>query len=402
MITYNDQQIKAIKECIVWFFTKSHRKRSFVIGGLAGCGKSTIAKVIIGMLGLSDDCVIFVTLTSKASLVLRLKKNPSNTIHKTFYSTYKTKTSFKFTLKKRIDGNVRLIVIDEMSMVNQKMINDLLSFEVPILGLMDPGQLPAIFGTNIYMDNPDLLDVFLTTVMRQSDESGILDLSQLARNGEPISMGKYKNSEVTTLDKVWDKLLEYDVILCWKNSTRRYFNSVIRKLKGYDSVYPVAGEKILCLRNNYNYEIEYDGVPIYLINGLQGIVISDSKEIKEDDLDLLNLKFTPDFVKDISGSTDYTFDVNCFKETFKQYEIDVTKEAFIEIMYDETVDGDTLGNIGMLDYGYCITVHKSQGSEWGNVLVLNEYKGSPSNYNRWLYTAITRAKNSVTIVDINN
>lgn len=399
MITFNDEQINAIKKAIEWYFTKSYKDKIFTILGYAGCGKTTIAKTIIKMLGLTDSDVIFATLTSKASLVLRLKGNVSNTIHKTFYVTYKNKNTIRFSLKKKISYNTKLIVIDEMSMVNQKMLEDILSFGIPIMGLMDSGQLPAIFGTNIFMEKPSLGSVFLTKIMRQDDSTGILELSFMARNGQPIPYGKYKNSEVTQLENVWDKLLDFDVILCWKNSTRRQFNSLIRKKLGYNTIFPSKGEKILCLRNNYNYEIEYNEVPIYLINGLQGVVIENSKEIINDDLNLLNIKFVPDFINNESRG-DICFDVNCFQEVFKQYEIDVTKEAFIETLCDDSLDDETIGNIGILDYGYCITVHKSQGSEWNKVLVLNEFKGNQETYNRWLYTAITRAKKSVTIVDL--
>jgi exodeoxyribonuclease-5 len=51
----------------------------------------------------------------------------------------------------------------------------------------------------------------------------------------------------------------------------------------------------------------------------------------------------------------------------------------------------------VLDFGYAVTVHKSQGSEWPNVLVIDDYRGAKDLYKKWLYTAITRASKSVTI-----
>lgn len=397
MITYNTQQLDAIQKAIKWFFTDSYKNNLFVIGGLAGCGKSTVVKVIIRMLGLSNDDVIFATLTSKASLVLRLKGNPSNTIHKTFYSVYKKGKTFRFSLKKQISNNIRLIVIDEVSMVNLNMINDILSFNIPVIALGDFGQLSPIFGGNIFdIRKPD---VFLTMVMRQSDESGILDLATKARAGEPIPLGQYKASNVTTLEKVWDNISNYDLVLCYSNKTRRLYNSIIRKQKGYTNIYPQKGEKVLCLVNNYNYEIEYDDIPIYLNNGLMGYVQNDCNIINETgELETCELTFIPEFINDTDES--HKFKIKCFKEVFDQYNIDISKEPFIEQMMNEEVDDDFLGEIGMIDFGYCLTVHKSQGSEANNVLVLNDFKGSSDNYNKWLYTAITRAKKSVTIVDL--
>ncbi len=397
MITYNVQQLDAIQKCVKWFFTNSYKDNLFVIGGLAGCGKSTVVKVIITMLGLTNNDVVFATLTSKASLVLRLKGNPSNTIHKTFYSVYKSGKTFRFNLKKRINNNIRLIVIDEVSMVSINMLNDILSFNVPVIALGDCGQLSPIFGGNIFdIRKPD---VFLTMVMRQSDESGILDLASKARNGESIPLGQYKASNVTTLEKIWDHMHEYDLILCYSNKTRRLYNSIIRKQKGFTQVYPEKGEKILCLINNYNYEIEYDDIPIYLNNGLMGYVQENCSIINESgEIDVCKLSFIPEFIHD--KDPNHIFNITCFKEVFEQYQIDISKEAFIEQMVDETFDEDILGSIGMIDFGYCLTVHKSQGSEADRVLVLNDFKGSQDNYNKWLYTAITRAKKSVTIVDL--
>ena len=113
---------------------------------------------------------------------------------------------------------------------------------------------------------------------------------------------------------------------------------------------------------------------------------------------MCKLSFVPEFIND--RLPNHIFNITCFKEVFEQYQIDITKEAFIEQMMDESFDENVLGNIGMIDFGYCLTVHKSQGSEADNVLVLNDFKGSQDNYNKWLYTAITRAKKSVTIVDL--
>ena len=398
MFVFNDQQLDAIKKVVKWFYVESFHKQIFALGGYAGVGKSSVINTAVKMLEIPMENVIFATLTAKASLVLRLKGNPSNTIHKTFYTVYKGKKSFLFSLKKKISSNIQLIVIDEASMVNQKMIDDISSFGVPIILLLDPGQLEPIFGSNIYCMHPEkYLDVFLTQVMRQDDTSGILDLAMRGRNGLPLELGSCKASLVTTFDKVVDKLYTYDVVLCYSNKNRRILNSLIREQLGYKSKYPVAGEKILCMMNNYSYEIEHDDVPIYIINGLMGYVQEDSKLTKKKEMDLLNIKFRPYFLMNVTGSEN-DFNVNCFKEPFEQYEIDPSKEAFIESLYSDKVESEDLEDVCMIDYGYAFTVHKSQGSEYDNPLVVVDIKGkSPDFYNKWIYSAITRAKKSVTV-----
>lgn len=398
MIQFNDQQLSAIKKCVEWYFTKTHIKPYFAVGGLAGTGKSTVVNIIIKMLGVPLQDVVFATLTGKASLVLRLKGNPSNTIHKTFYSVYKGKKSFIFSLKHHIPSNIRLIVIDEVSMINQNMLDDILSFNIPTIVLGDYNQLKPIFGSNIFLDDPNNFDVFLTKVMRQNDTSGILDLADMARNDEPIPLGKYKNSQVITMDEFMKDVTKYDVVLCYANKTRRILNKYIREQLGYKSKYPVKGEKILCLMNNYNYELEYQDIPIYMINGMLGEVARDSYPIDDDGMELLHLDFVPDFLVS-QNDPNLCFSSKCFREPFEQYEKDVTKEPFIQALYDDKLEDNALEDIAMIDYGYSFTVHKSQGSSWKNVCVLcSDFKGSPESYKHWLYTAITRGEQSVTLV----
>ena len=84
-ITLNTEQLESIRKMITWYYKDSYKKHWFVQVGGAGTGKSTIVSIAIKMLGIPMNNVIFCTLTGKASLVLRIKGNPSNTIHKTFY-----------------------------------------------------------------------------------------------------------------------------------------------------------------------------------------------------------------------------------------------------------------------------------------------------------------------------
>jgi len=397
MITFNDQQIEAIRKAIRWYFVDSFNQQCFTLGGLAGVGKTTVVNTIVHMLGLPSHDVIFATLTGKASLVLRLKGNPSNTIHSTFYSVYKSNNSFKFALKKRIASNIRLIILDEASMISQSMIDDIKTFNIPMLLILDPGQVPPIFGSNEYIINSDKLDVFLTQVMRQDNISGILQYATKARNGEPLQLGSIGKSRVVDINTFTDEITKFDAVLCYSNKNRRLLNKLIRSKMGYTSSFPKENEKIVCLMNNYHYELEYDGIPIYIINGLVGYINKDAKEIIRSDLNLLELQFVPDFLRSIKD-TNLKFNVVCFKEIFEQYNSNYPeKEAFIEELYNNDIDDDELDDICMIDYGYSITVHKSQGSEYNNVGVFVDFRGKPDEYNKWLYTAITRAKQSVTI-----
>ena len=386
---FTSEQINAIKKCVEWYYIGSSYNDVFPIGGYAGTGKSTIVNKIIEILRIVNNRVIFCSLTGKAALVLRLKGLNANTIHKSFYTPFKTQHGIKFKLKKKLDSPVDLIVIDELSMVDQKTLSDIKSFKIPIIGIGDPGQLPPIFGSNEYMRDESKISCFLTQIMRQSDESGILDYAYKARNMIPIEIGKHKKCQ-TIRYKDFDpkSIIDYDCVLCWKNNTRRNLNTFIRSILGKSSIYQKKGEKVLCLRNNYSYKIDYKDVPIYTTNGLVLICTEDARLVNEGDgKPFVRVICRPEFSDDCEE-----FDLKCHPEIFDRYYNNDVNDIFI----DPT--GDDEDDLVHLDYGYALTVHKSQGSEWRKVLVFNEFKGSQLLYSKWLYTAITRAKNELTIV----
>lgn len=368
------EQFRVIKRVIDWYYSFDDREPIFVIKGYAGTGKSSIVNIIIQSLGLLNYNVLFTAFTGKASNVLRMKGNPANTIHKTFYHIIKKGQTLSFRLKKNLPYFIHLIVIDEFSMINDKMVKDILSFQIPVIALGDPGQLPPIFGTNKYIHNTKW--PVLKKIMRQTDHSGILDFADKARHGEIIPYGSYKKCQVLSFNDDYN-IIDYDVVLCWKNETRNRINYMIRdELQFYDQ-FPMIGEKVICLNNNYNYMIEKNNIPFFLVNGLVCYVQSYSRI--RDDVSFL-IKIKPD----------------CFDASDPNYYVTAYSQPFIT--GNDPHPDDYHEQFIHLDFGYALTCHKSQGSEWDNVLIINEYRGSKSGFNQWLYTAITRAKKTVTII----
>jgi exodeoxyribonuclease V len=376
-----DGQREAIQKAFLWYYNDTDTKKIFVIAGVAGSGKSTVANLLVNILGLENFQVLYVAPTGKAASGLRMKGCAANTIHKTFYLIHKIDGKIVFSKKKAIPSMVKLIVIDELSMVNAKMMEDIISFGTPIIGLGDPCQIPPIYGENPYIKN---YDVFLDQVKRQNGTSGILDLAQKARFGENIPLGIYKESKVITFADIHD-IESYDIVICWKNSTRRELNKIIREKLGHRSIYPEKNEKILCLKNNYTHIIDTDNdIPIMLVNGL-GLVSSNDAIVTDD---CLNMEYYTDFAKD------KPFNTRVSKVIFDNYKdmeaTDIPDEYFVGLPED----------IAILDFGYAVSCHKSQGAEWNNVLYIDEFKGSKDMYQRMLYTGITRAKQSITVARI--
>ena len=385
MIVLTEEQRNAIVKACSWYYDTSYNKKNyFVISGYAGTGKSTIVKTLIDVLGLANYNVLFAAFTGKASLILRIKGNMANTIHKSFYNIYYGDNGmYYFSLKRSLPSTIKLIVIDECSMINDKMINDILSFNLPTIFLGDIGQLPPVIGQNSLLKDVNNIDAQLTKVLRQNDTSGILELATKARNGEKLLEGTYKNCRVLHLKDIED-ITKYDIILCWKNSTRKLFNQAVRKELGLKDIYPTKGEKVIGLKNNYFHQIEYQGIPIFPVNGLPSTVVNDYKLTKDKKNILLDYK--PDFILDPKGPF---FRTICHAEYFNNYGYNIEKDPFIKDDEDDLVH---------LDFGYALTTARSQGSEYKRVLLLDEYRGPEDIHHKFLYTGITRAMQGVDVV----
>ena len=189
-IELNKEQIYAVYQGESWF--KSQTNQVFEISGPAGSGKTTLILYLIDQLGLDLDQVLFVAYMGKAACRMALNGLPAKTIHSAIYKyekviardeegkiiyneNGKVKKVGKFVLKDRIGKGIKLIVLDEGSMVNEEIATDLLSFGIPTIVLGDLNQLPPVFGKPYFLREPD---VILKQVMRQNEGNPIIYLSQ--------------------------------------------------------------------------------------------------------------------------------------------------------------------------------------------------------------------------------
>ena len=388
MLKLTEGQRDAVLLAMEWYYLKTHYKTLLVVAGLAGSGKSTVVKYIVDALGIDPKRVLYCAFTGKAVSVLRLKGHTAQTMHKAFYNARKFNNNVTFTKKRSIPSHFQLIVWDEFGMVEDTNIEDVLSFGVPVIGLGDNKQLEPLYGQNSYMHD-DLLDIFLDQVMRSSDASGILTLAGKARLEQELIPGKYGLSRVLGCKEECDNFEDYDVVLVWTNKTRRFYNALIRhQLKlASKSRYPLKGEKIYFLQNRYDEFIDYYGIEVCIVNGLDCVVLEDAIVLEDNKL---QLKVIPTFCKD-----DYTdfFTVEVSKTVFDgYYDPTITVKEMMEVAREEE------DPVIFCDWSYSVSVHASQGSEYGRVLVIDEmHKGRPE-YSKWLYTAITRAKGSVDVL----
>lgn len=361
------QQEKAIKQIVNWV-NDSSAPQVFRLFGYAGTGKTTLAQEIANII---NGTVLFGAFTGKAALVMRTKGcEEAQTIHSMIYTLVdEHEKEPKFVLNP--DSNVRnarLVIIDECSMVGKEIGDDLLSFGTKILVLGDPAQLPPISSEGYFTN--DKPDVMLTEIHRQALDNPIVQLAMEVRAGRQLSEGSYGQSSIIPLESITDDILtNADMVLVGRNKVRSQYNNYFRSIKGFKTPYPEKGDKLVCLRNNR-------------IKGLLNGSLWTVDDVLNSTQTSTRLKLLSDDGIENNRALDKGVMIHRYFFEGKESELDWA----LRKRYDE------------FDYGYTLTVHKSQGSSWKNVVVVDESGIFRNMKNRWLYTAITRASEKVTVL----
>jgi exodeoxyribonuclease-5 len=207
----------------------------------------------------------------------------------------------------------------------------------------------------------------LTEVHRQAQDDPIVRLSMEVREGRSLALGEYGLTQVVkraTLDP--GRVLGADQVLVGRNATRRAYNARMRERRGFAEILPLAGDKLVCLRNNRTKGL-FNG-------GLWAV-----KERRARKSGTLAMRLAPD--EDMGG---------------RIVKVSVRPECFTGDI--EAFDWPQRKHYEEFDFGYVLTVHKAQGSQWDDVALFDESFAFPENRMRWLYTGITRAAKRLTIV----
>lgn len=354
------------------------------ISGFAGTGKTTLIRFIIDALELTQDQVAYCAYTGKAAMVLKSKGNEgAMTTHRLLYkSRQKADGSFFHIPYDSLPSCLKIIVVDEISMLPKVMWDLLLSHHVHVIACGDPFQLPPIGDDNEILYHPH---IFLDEVTRQAQESEILRLSMDIRNGKTITPTRGK--EINIVSKQEECLGMYswaDQILCGKNDTRFLLNSQYRKdILGREDERPVEGDKVICLKNNWDILDSCGGDA--LVNGMIGTI--ENVTVCSGEPYFPHFCYI-NFVQDCGFRSIFT-NVAIDYKLITQNQESVTKDNFR--MIPRYIRPEKF------NYGYAITVHKSQGSEYDKVLLLEEVLRRDMHA-RWLYTGVTRAKEKLTLV----
>ena len=403
-------QKEAIRRIRDW--RKSSRQQ-FVLTGYAGTGKTTVFEYILNDLGLSEENVIFACPTGKAAASLRQKGHESaSTVASAFYvpvdrdeteklvahyidrlalpyecdafmegrdlaqvvdeirrrfhdlsdddrdkasdggtvplpenkSYRRSMEDVEFVKRSEIrfiEGkkNVELMFVDEASMLNDEQIEDILSFEKPVLFVGDPFQLPPVKGENSLMQEE--ADFHLDEIHRQEVGNPIIRASEMIRGGKLPDFGLYGSfmripeNEFHESDRLRRTMFGADQVICGYRRTVDSLNDLFRSDKGYKSELPLEGEKLLCVKNNHR---------IGLTNGTVCRVVWSASHWSRD-------KGT--FRMDVA--TD-------FGDVMDGVEVDV--RSFVPEAKD-MFHGGHMKHYNQFKFGYAITCHAAQGSEYG-------------------------------------
>jgi exodeoxyribonuclease-5 len=365
MPLFTPHQDAALTAASDWFKAQRGRASIFRLFGYAGTGKTTLAKHIAEGV---DGKVLFAAFTGKAACVMRSKGcHSASTIHSLIYKARESgEETPSFDLWHEAPASkAKLIVIDECSMVDAELARDLMSFGVPLLVLGDPAQLPPIQGGGFFTDAKP--DAMLTEVHRQAQDDPIVRLSMEIRAGNSLAEGQYGETQVVRRGDLDPKrVLRADQVLVGRNVTRRAYNARLRERRGFADALPIAGDKLVCLRNNRRKG---------LFNGGLWMVKEKPKARRQ----IIRMHLNPD--EDLGNRmVKVSVRPECFTGEIEQFEWPQRKP------YDE------------FDFGYVLTVHKAQGSQWDDVVLFDESAAFQDNRDRWLYTGVTRAAKRLTVV----
>jgi exodeoxyribonuclease-5 len=398
-IKWTKQQNEALNLMFAWLRTRN-RKPIFYLAGFAGTGKTTIAKFIsefiyneAGKHNVPHGEVLYAAYTGKAASRLRVKgcKN-AQTLHSQVYKPridFKTNKCIGFELNRMsVISECAVLVIDEMSFVDEELGLDVMSFNKSVIVLGDPAQLQPVNGPGYFTKNkPDYL---MTEITRQAKDSPIIHLATRARNHKIIKPGRYGNCTVyeegTYLPS--KTLASYDQVLVGTNNSRRTINTKIRKQNGKfakGGVFPVRGDRLMCLRNNKNAGL-YNGTTwtssLPTIGKVMQPVSKNSPFLREGSVDVLKFKIRSEDEYDMNDEL-IILNVQCSLH-----------------MFDSSIPEPHWRDIQGCDdftFGSAATVHKFQGSEAPRICLIDESSVFRLDKFNHLYTGITRASELIDI-----
>lgn len=434
------------------FVINSSNKELFVLKGYAGTGKTTVISTIVNQLKNANQKYLLLAPTGRAAKVIsNYSQKPAFTIHKKIYFPKKSSGGgVSFTLQPNKFTNT-IFIIDEASMIsdtnqesklyeNGSLLDDLLSFvdsgkNCKAIFVGDTAQLPPVHldispaldidSLSLHYDK-DVHHIELDEVMRQEEDSGILfNATELREILKSHFIDTYKFNlngfkDIVRLqdgydiqDAIQDAFsnygLEETAFIVRSNKRANQYNEQIRsKILGKENEIS-SGDYMMVVKNNYFWLKDSDEAG-FIANG-DIIEVLEIRNIKE----LYGFKFATVKIRMVDYPNQIPFDTILLLDTIKSESPSLTYEEsnklYQEVMLDyedettkykkfQKVKNNEYFNALQVKFSYAITCHKSQGGQWNTVFIEQPYlpNGVDKDYIRWLYTAMTRAKEKLYLI----
>ncbi len=436
---------------IAIFLTDTHNDTIFVLKGYAGTGKTTVISTIVNnLLEINKKYVLLAPTGRAAKVIANYSNKPAFTIHKKIYFPKKSSGGgVSFTLQPNKHKNT-IFIVDEASMIsdtnsdsklyeNGSLLDDLISYvysgiNCKMILLGDTAQLPPVnldispaldIHTLSINYNKEVEHIELNEVMRQEEGSGILynatELRTLLEDSFvtdfQFDLKQFKDIvRLTDGYDIQDAInsaysnysIEDTAFIVRSNKRANQYNEQIRtKILDKESELS-TGDFLMVVKNNYFWLKDSDEagfiangdiievLEIFKIQELYGFKFA---KVKIRMIDYPNqIPFETvlllDTIKSESPSLTYDESNRLYQEVLKDYEGETKYKQFQKVKANEYFNGL------QVKFSYAITCHKSQGGQWDTVFIEQPYlpNGIDSDYIRWLYTAITRAKNKLYLI----
>ena len=430
-------------------FLFSNHHRLFVLKGYAGTGITTMMSALIKTLPTFHLYSVLLAPTGRAAKVLSMYSNKKAfTIHKRIYFSHHEDSSFSFRLKENRSKDT-IFIIDESSMIGtdnnmfqRNLLDDLMQYifsgdGCKAIFIGDTAQLPPV-GQELsnaldteYLNshfNVSTLSFQLTQVVRQALESGILKNASNLRYRlfkENFSLPILKTSELKDVVSIsstdFEEYLratykEYGedevIVIAKSNYQANSLNNLIRYRLLERETLLEAGDRLMVVKNNY-FWLEDDSAMGFIANGdifrINRVISFEDRfgfnfanvAISFDDYENaveLEVKILLNTLNIEKASLDKEKELELYENVFQYY----YKQEHNKVNAKRKTLNDEYFNALQVKFASCLTCHKSQGGGWDAVFVFQSYLQEDSlnkEYFRWLYTAITRAKKQLYLVN---
>ena len=430
-----------------------------VLSGFAGTGKTTLLASVVKTLEAFHTRYVLLAPTGRAAKVLaNYSGRQAYTIHKHIYRQKSVADDGMGLFSLSHNKAVRtLFVVDEASLIGGAqeaggnvfgtgdLLSDLIGFvrngaDCKLLLVGDRAQLPPVGMENSPALDEAVMDgfggveyAFMTTVVRQKAESGILENATRLREllfEESVVAAEMKDLCLRTtklpdiervsggdlLEVLTDAYGRYGegetMVLCRSNKMANRYNAGIRAKIQYKEEDLVKGDKLMVVKNCYQIPEEMEQVD-FIANGDVADLLKIGKYEERYGLHFATARLSfPDY-DDEEISVKVCLDALSSEAPALTYEQQNALYQGVNADYEhikskkkryDAVKEDPYYNALQIKYAYALTCHKAQGGQWKCVFIDNPFWQEPLDREqlRWLYTALTRATEKVYLVNFND